>query len=189
MVKFIGRSHADVFHQDRLIHPNVDLNLKLMPSPNNYVCKSAAPAKNAVHENFKLVILSANLIIHTKQLISTALKAHIELLQLQNIRHRLSRVQLKHLTIPVNQTSINFDNVCTNALPDLVILGLVSDADIAGGYQSNSFNFQNYGVNRIELKRNGTSLPRGNYTPNFEYGQYLKVYSTLLQELECDTGD
>ena len=66
---------------------------------------------------------------------------------------------MKHLSIPANQTSINFDNVFTCALPDLVIVGLVSDADLAGVYQKNPFYFQNFGVNRIELKRNGTSRP------------------------------
>ena len=96
---------------------------------------------------------------------------------------------MKHLSIPANQTSISFDNVFTGALPDLVIVGLVSDADLAGGYQRNPFNFQNFGVNRIELKRNGTSVPRGGYTPNFANWQYLKAYMTFLQELECDTGD
>ena len=96
---------------------------------------------------------------------------------------------MKHLSIPANQTSINFDNVFTVALPDLVIVGLVSEADLAGDYQRNQFNFQNFGVNRIELKRNGTSVPRGGYTSNFANEQYLKAYMTLLQELECDTGD
>ena len=91
----------------------------------------------------------------------------MELLQLQNMRHYLSRVKIKHLTIPANQTSINFDNVFTGALPDLVIGRLVSDADLAGGYQRNSFNIHNFGVNRIEMKRNGTSVPRGGYNPNF----------------------
>ena len=93
-----------------------------MPSQNNFVCKSAAPAGNAAQENLKRVIISANLIIHTKQLTSTALKAHMELLQLLNMRDHLSRVQMKHLTIPANQTSINFDNVFNGALPDLVIV-------------------------------------------------------------------
>ena len=36
---------------------------------------------------------------------------------------------MKYLTIPANQTSINFDNVVTGAFPDLVIVSLVSDAD------------------------------------------------------------
>ena len=69
--------------------------------------------------------------------------------------------------------SINFDNVFTGALPDLIIVGLVRCADLAGGYQRNPFNFRNFGVNRIELKRNGTSRPIEGYTPNFATGQYI----------------
>ena len=96
---------------------------------------------------------------------------------------------MKHLSIPANQTSINFDNVFTGALQDLVIVLLVNDVDLASGYQKNSFNFQNFGVNRIELKRNGTFRPSEGYTPNFANGQYIKAYMTFLQELECDTKD
>ena len=75
-----------------------------------------------------------------------------------------------HLTIPANKTFINFDNGFTGALSDLVIVGLVSDDDLAGCYQRNPFNIQNFGVNRIEMKRNGKSLPRVSYTPNFANG-------------------
>ena len=63
---------------------------------------------------------------------------------------------MKHLSIPANQKSINFDNVFTGASLDLVIVGLVCDADLEGGYQRKPFMFQNVCVNRIELKRNGT---------------------------------
>ena len=96
---------------------------------------------------------------------------------------------MTHLSIPANQTTINFDNVITSTLPDLVVVCLVCDADLAGDYQNNPFNFRNFGVNRIELKRNGTSRPSESYTLNFATGQYIKAYSTFLQELEFDTGD
>ena len=163
--------------------------MKLIPSPNDFVCKSAAPAENAQQENYKLVIQSANLIIRIKKLTSTAHKALMDLLLTQNMVHHLSRVQMKHLSVPANHTSINIDNVITGALPDLVVICLVSDADLAGGYQRNSFNFRNFGVNRIKWKRNGTSRPSEGYTPKFANGQYIKAYSTFLQELEYDTGD
>ena len=94
---------------------------------------------------------------------------------------------MKHLSISANQTSINFDNIFPGVLPDLVVVGLVSDGDFPGGYQRNPFNYQIFGVNRIELKRNGTLRPTEGYTPNFENGQYIKAYSTFHQELECDT--
>ena len=143
--------------------------------------QSAAPTQAALQENYKLAIQSVNFNIRTKNLTSTAHGALIDLLESQNMVHHYSRVQMKHLSIPANQTSINFDNGFTDALPDLVIVGLVSDAYLAGGYQGNQFNFQNFGVNRIELKRNGTSRPSEGYTPNLANGQFIKAYMTFLQ--------
>ena len=183
LIELIGRPHLDVFLQEPLIPPNIDLYMKLIPSPNDFVCKSAAPAAIAQQEKYKLVIHSTNLIILIKKLTSRANKALINLLLSQNMVHHLSRVQMKHLSIPANQTSIKFDNVFTCALPDLVVVNSVSDADLAGGYQRNLFNFRNFGVKSIELKRNGTSRPSEGYSPNFANAQYIKAYSTFLQEL------
>ena len=79
---------------------------------------------------------------------------------------------MKHLPIPANQMFIKLDNVCTGALSNLVIVCLVNDADLAGGDQRNPFNFQNFGVNRINLKRNGMSRANENYTPDFANKQF-----------------
>ena len=61
--------------------------MKLMPSPNNFLCKSAAPSQGAQQENNKLVIYSVNFIIRTKNLTSTAYGALMDLLVKQNMRH------------------------------------------------------------------------------------------------------
>lgn len=113
----------------------------------------------------------------------------MQLLQKQHVRHHYSRCQIKHQPIPANQTPINLDNAFTGAFPDLVIVCLVSDDDHALGYQRNPFNFQTFGVNRIELTSNVTSMPREGNTPNFATKQYYPAYMTFLQEFECDTGD
>ena len=189
VVELIGRPHLDVFNQKTPYSSKHKFYMKLMPYPNNFVCKSSAPGQGSQQDNYKLVIQRVNHIIYTKKLTSTAHGALMDLLVHQNMRHHLSRVLIKQLSISANQTSINFDNVFTGALPDLVIVGLMSNANLAGGYQRNPFNFQNFGVNRIELKRNGTSRPSEGYTPNFANKQYIKAYMTFVQELECDTGD
>ena len=76
VVELIGQPHLDVFNQKRLIPPNIDLYIKLMLSPNNFVCKSAAPGQGAQQENYKLVIQSVNLIIPPKTL-PARLMAHL----------------------------------------------------------------------------------------------------------------
>ena len=189
VVELVGRPHVDVFQQDRLIPPGIDLHMKLVPAANNFVCKSAAPGNNAAQENFKMKIEYAALVIHTKQLTDVAELAHRELLLSQNMKLPYTRVQVKHLSIPQNQTSYAFDNVFTGALPDLVVVGLVDDEDFAGGYQRNPFNFQKFGVNRIELKRNGLPVPREGYTPNWTTGAYIRDYLLFQNQLGFGKGD
>ena len=44
VVELINRFHLDLFQQKRLIPPNNDLNMRLISSPNDFMCKSAHPA-------------------------------------------------------------------------------------------------------------------------------------------------
>ena len=65
----------------------------------------------------------------------------------------------------------------------------MSDADYSGGHQRNPFDFQNFGINRIDLKRNGMPVQHHGNTPNFIKGQYKKDYIAFLKQLDCDSGD
>ena len=114
VVELIVRHHLDVFQQERLIPPNIDFDIKLIASPNNFVCKSAAPAQGGQQENDKFVIQSANLIIRTKKLTSTAQNALIDVLLTQNMVHHLSRVQIKQLSIPAKQI-LSTSTTCISA--------------------------------------------------------------------------
>lgn len=48
---------------------------------------------------------------------------------------------MKHLLIPENEISLNFVIIFTSALPDVVIVNLVSVADLVGGYHKNHLDF------------------------------------------------
>ena len=188
-VELVGRPHVDVFQQDRLILPGVDLHMKLVSAANNFVCKSAEPGNGVNQENFKVKILYAALVIHTKQLTDVDELAHRELFLTRNMKLPYTRVQVKHLSIPANQTSYAFDNVFTGALPDFVVSGLVDDADSTGGYQRQPFNFQTFGVNCVTLMRNGTAVPRDGYKPNWTSGEYVENYWQMKEQLGLHKGD
>ena len=127
--------------------------------------------------------MHASLVIRTKQLTDVAELAHRELLLTHNMKLPYTRVQVKNLSIPANQTLFGFDNVFTGALPDLVVIGLVADTNSAGGYQISPFNFQTFGVNRMVLMRNGTATPRDGYRPNWTSGKYVDDYWQMQEEL------
>ena len=76
--------------------------MKLMPSPNNFVCKSAETNQGVQQENYKLEIQSVNFIIRTEKLTRTAHIALMDHLESQNMVHHNSRFQMKHLSIFAN---------------------------------------------------------------------------------------
>ena len=190
LVELCGRLHLDMFQQGRVLCPGIDVHLKLVPSSNEFFVKCAAPANGVQQEKFKVVIEKVVLSIRTKELIADAALAHTAILEQGKcamIPHQ--RVQVKHLSIPQNTTSYNFENVFTDNLPDLVVVGLVADADFSGHYNKNPFNLQDFGVTRMELKRNGMPVPRQGYTPNFADKRYNKDYLTFQEQLGFDVDD
>jgi len=97
---------------------------------------------------------------------------------------------MQHQTVPANSTNYTFSILFHNyPLPNLVVIGLVSEADFAGGYNRNPFNFQNFEVNRMELHRDNVIIPTLGYTPNFTDNHYIKDYYTMLAQLNLDKGD
>ena len=171
--ELVGRPHLDIFQQGRLIPPKVNLHLKLIPAAYNFVIMS-----ETANVAFKLVIVSVQLTIRMKQLVSEAELAHRELVVHRPMKLPYSRIQMNERHITQGLQKITFDNLFTGALPDLVVVGMVHQDHFAGAYAHNPFNFQNFGLTRMEMKRNGISVPREGYKPDFtaHSSKYIKAY-------------
>jgi hypothetical protein len=187
-VTLTGRPHLDIFHQEKLIPPNVDLKLRLIPNSHKFLLKTKAPDADHPQVNYKLNIISANFIVQTKVFSPSFLMAQEKLLQTNNFVWPHNKVEPKTLMIPTGTSQIEFDNVFQGKLPDLVTLAFVADTDMAGGYQNNPFNFQNFGVNYLAMQANGDMVPRIPYQPNFATGEYISEYLTVLRALGQDNG-
>ena len=109
--------------------------------------------------------------------------AHETVLQDQNALYPMKRVSMKHISIPAGQTHAPLDNIIMGQLPNLIMLAMVSDASMAGGYQQNPFNFQHFGLNHLALYVNGDMVPRRPLQPDFPSGQYLRCYNAMLEAL------
>ena len=181
-VEMVGRPHLDLFHQDKLIPPGVDLALKLLPADNAFALIS--------HDiKPKIKIHDVTFIVRTKQLTESAELAHRELVLQQNYRLPFTRVQMKHFAIAKDLSTIRLEGIFNGPLPDLVVVGLVGDKEFAGDYKANPYAFRNFGVKRIEMTRNGVRCPRHGYTPNFQTKEYIKDYITFQEQLGFDQGD
>ena len=61
--RLIGRPHAELFHQEKLIPPGVMLNVQLVPNRTPFLIKTAAPDKHAEQAQYKFNIVSARFLV------------------------------------------------------------------------------------------------------------------------------
>ena len=188
-VEFSGRPHCDLFIQDRAIIPNCKLALRLIPCRDNFIVKTLAPDQPQNQVAYKLKITSVRLHLHVLQISDSLSIAFEKMLQTSNARYPITKVTMKTLTIPANQTTMLHDNLYLGKLPKRLVLALATDASMAGGYQQNPFNFGHFGLNYLVLNVNGDMVPSRPYTPDYENDRYLSVYNGMFTGMRCQFSD
>ena len=181
----MGRPHLDLFHQEKDLPTSCDFLLRLIPSANPFVLHKP---QNAA-EQFRVQIMAAKLWVRTKELSPSLVLAHETMLQQHNIRIPYTKVGMKHLTIPQGVTSVEFDNAYTGVLPDRLLMALISDNRMNGGYTANPYLFHHFNLNHLALTVNGESIPKRAYEPNFGANHYLREYLGTLDAIGLDIGN
>lgn len=184
VVPLIGRPHLDLFHQEKLIPPKCDVKLRLIPNQNQWMLLTSPNDQ----EHYRMQIMSASLFVRSKEVSSSMVLAHEQLLQTQNFRFEITSTKMKAHHIPQGTNSIQIDNLFLGEIPDRVVVGFVRDDGASGHYNLNPFNFEHYNINFIVMKVNGEQYPRVPLTPNFATGDYLRAYSYMLESLGDDIG-
>ena len=184
IVTMIARLHADLFHQNLDIPPNIDLRVRLLPASIDFYLKR--PTAN--NTGYRFHFTKVRLLIRTKEASPSLVLAHARMLQKSNFRIPFNKVCLKRQTIPTGATNIDFDNLYTGLLPKRIIVAMVRDTAMHGTKDTNPFLFANYDLNQINMKMNGTDIPRIPYQPNFTTGDYIREYFLFLEGLGLDLG-
>ena len=179
-VEMIGRIHSDIFEQPLALLSNLDMKIKLYPNRDNFVLVTPAPAHGADQVNYKIVIMEAKLIVQSLLVSPSLSYAHNQMLQKCNARYPIMRTSIKIITVPRGQSGIMQDNIYLGKIPSRVVMAMVTDAAMAGGYQQNPFNFQHFGLNYLAMYVNGDMVPNRPYQPDFAHNKYLREYSSLF---------
>ena len=187
-VRFIGRPHLDLFHQEKLLPGGVDMKLRFIPHKAPFVILNAAATAEVPQKNLKVSISSAKLYIRTKKVSPSLIMAHEQMLQTGTYKIPFTKVQMKTLTIPQGVTNFQYDNLYLGNLPDRIALALVHDEAVTGSYTRNPFKFDHYGLTHLGLKVGGEQIPKIPYQPDFTTRDYLREYMTVLSALGFDMG-
>lgn len=152
-VEVMGKIHADMFNQSKLLLNNVDLKVVLnLEKPDFYMmCKA--------EDHSTIKILEATMYMNHITVNPNILVAHHRMLTKQNAIYPYKRVEVKSYTLFSGNHSLNLDNVVMGQLPNLLIFAMVSSKAYNGTRTKNPFMFQHFNIQRFNLSVNGSQIP------------------------------
>jgi hypothetical protein len=174
-VEVLGRIHSELFEQDKLLLNKVPMQVKFHRNDNNFLLM----AKNE-NANYKVLIEKAILYVNVKRISSHVRVSHEERLLKSNAKYPMRRVEMKLFTRGANRADLSEPNLVNGELPNKVVIGLVKTDGFNGSLHLNPFNFENFNVSQIALRRNGQSVPYDPLQLDFEEDSYYMGYFSLM---------
>lgn len=171
IVELYGKLHCDFFNQDKYLINGVEMNVRLVKSPDNF---------HLMGGNGKLQIIDATLYVRKIKINPSILIAHARALSASTAKYPITRVDIKTVTIPKDIQNKSLDNIYLGQLPKRCIIGLVKSKAFNGDTNLNPYNFYHFNQNFLSLYMDSVQIPSKPLTPNYAKNQYTRSYHTLF---------
>ena len=181
--ELMGPLFLNFCRQAQFLLPNVPMVIKFLPSEPDFACFSSAGT--AVKVKFESVILH----VPRYKVNPSVIVGHNSGLKRQNAYYHLQHAEVQTFTVCKDIQSYNKDHLFPDQAPKLLLVGMVENEAFNGNYKKNPFNFQHFGLNKIALFREGTSIPGLPFEPNFSTGKYMQDYMNVMNVMKYANSD
>lgn len=173
----LGRIHADLLNQGKLLPGNCILKIKF----HRHDSKFCLMSKDEV-EDYIISIDEAFLLVRHVEISPSIREAHLKTLQNTPMKFPVRRVEMTYFTRGPNRQDLSESNLINGPLPRRVIIGLVQSNAFHGDKKFSPFNFKNFGVQSIVLRVGGSALPyQEPLNMNYNKNCAMQGYLSLLQ--------
>ena len=181
------RLHLPLCNQNRLIPNGIELKLRLLRSPSEFVLIR----KSASTKTFQIQLEKCSLFVRRLTPTASLLLEHSEHLSKSNMIYPIERLYPKFFTLGKDVREFDLPNISQGQLPSRVIVGLVKSTAFSGTLDTNPFKFEPFKLNHISLLSNGRAYPSVPITPDYSNDFCRRAYYTLLDSLQgfCITRD
>lgn len=176
--------HCDLMNQNKYMLSNLPMTLKFYKSKPEF---SLMTAPNDVNK-YKIKITEAVLVIRKVKIAPAVAIAHEAALLKTTAKYPITRVEVKHFTIPKDLMTTSIDNLFIGQLPKRIIVGFVDQGFFTGSFTSNPFIFDHFHHRFLEIQTDST-LKVAPLEPNFETSQYMQSYNSLIYATGVNYSD
>jgi hypothetical protein len=176
--KLYGRLHADICFQNRFIINNIDMNVKLIRSSNNFCLMGDNKF------NYEAHIDEAILYVRKVKVSASVMLAHAMALEKSTIKYPITRVETVVHSISSGATIQTFDNISSGVLPKRVVFALVDSDAANGNYVKNCFIFKHYNLSLVSLTVDNQDVPQSPLVLNFSENNFIRAYYGMFGGLD-----
>jgi len=166
----------DVCTQNKYLLNKTNIKIKCYRAPNTF---SLMAKEN--DEKYKIVIDEAFLYLRIVKL-RESLRLAIESNLLKTpALYPMKQTTVRFFTHAANSSNISEQNLWTGVIPSRIVLGLVTTSSQDGKNNLSPFKFQDFNVQKIELRVNGKALPTADgIKVDMENKLYAQAYASIF---------
>ena len=173
-IQLAGRLFVDLFHQDKLIPNNIDIDIELHKNTPHYPFITDGIATKFTIKNIRFY---ARKVLLNKDMQSIIEKKFSN----EPAVFPFVRSILKTLPIVENSSSVHHENLFLGRMPSRIFLGFMETASYSkSNYKRNPFHLEHFNINYIAIYKNDKMIPSKAYTPNFTNGDYVRSYLSVF---------
>ena len=173
VVEVIGRIHADIFNQGRLILNSLPLRILFHRQKDAFCLMSD-------EDKFKVNVVDAVMCVRKATLTADKFRHVQEKLQKTPAIYPIDRVGMFCRSVPAGLTSLNWDNAIMGQIPKKVFVAMVDNNSFTGVIKKNPFVFRHNNLTTIGVYVEGQSRPMRPLKLEFSTHKTIEGYLSLL---------
>ena len=176
-----GAVYADVFQLSKYLLNEVDVRVKLYQSKPEFrlMNKDIIDTKTT----YTVEVLDVKLKVAMVGISPEVLTSHAKLLADNPAIYPLTRTELKTFTVAQGQFNASLDDIFQGKIPNRLVVAMVKSEAYSGNTLNNPFKFDHFKFDFMCLYANGQSVPSKALQPDFDEGNYVECYQTLISGL------
>ncbi len=174
-VDLFGKLHVDLMFQERYILNKVNMTMRLVRSKSPFMLMAAGRDPDC-----KVVITGISLFIRKVQLSPDLGLTFTKMLQKNNAKYPIRRIDTKVFSVPQGNMDAIQDNLYLNQIPHRVVIGCVDTAAYNGSFSRNPYFFHHWDISSIALFKDSQPVPSKALEPNFDNNMYVRSYQSLF---------
>lgn len=169
--------HIDIAHQHKLLPSSTDIHFRLIRTSPAF-CLMGPP-----NHNFIPLIKSASLRVRQVTVSTEVALVHEKAVENTPFIYPMQRTETISHVIPTGNRNETYVLSNSGQLPTQAIITFVDNEAFIGNAEKNPFYFEHKNISSLQLVMNEQKVPSDAYRPDFQNGQYARMYDALYRDI------